>query len=314
MDLDLRLVRYVVSVAEELHFGRAAARLHITQQTLSAQISKFESQLGVALFERDHRHVALTPAGAMLAERGRRILADASDLLAQITTEAPAVRLDMVTEGLPLSVITTALRSRLPSAALEFTQLQGLTAAVPKLLAAELDVAFGWVGGLPEPLPASLAHRVVMLARLGVVLPQDHPLAELTEIKLAELAGFPILLHTAREAAEWERWNEELNAEFRLHVAERMRGHGRSSANAAVLGRGLPAIAPLGAPVPDGLVVRPLVAPMPVYEWSMVWRRSAKQVPGVLRVLTAVREISAASRWTVPPSAECWKPAVVLPS
>jgi DNA-binding transcriptional LysR family regulator len=310
VDLDLRLIRYVVYVADELHFGRAAARLHITQQTLSAQISKFESQLGVALFERDRRHVALTPAGILLVEGGRRLLSDAGDLLAKVTAEIPVVRLDMVTDGLPLAEIATVLRSRLPEAALEFTQLHGLAVAVPKLLAAELDVAFGWVGGLPEPLPAPLSHRVVMRDRLGVVLPQDHPLAGVAEVTLADLAAFPLLMHTAKEAVEWERWNEQLYARFGLQVAERMRGHGRASANAAVLARGLPSIGPLKAPVPDGLTVRPLVAPVPVYEWSMVWR-SANQVPGVVRVLTAIRDASAAAGWAVHPAREYWKPAAV---
>jgi DNA-binding transcriptional LysR family regulator len=74
MDLDLRQVRYFVTVADELHFGRAAAKLHVSQPALSKQIRKLEDQLGVRLFRRDSRHVALTL-------RGEDLLPDARELL-----------------------------------------------------------------------------------------------------------------------------------------------------------------------------------------------------------------------------------------
>ena len=74
MDLDLRLVRYFVVVADELHFGRAANKLHVSQPALSKQIRKLEDQLGARLFVRDSRHVALTA-------RGETFLRDARELL-----------------------------------------------------------------------------------------------------------------------------------------------------------------------------------------------------------------------------------------
>jgi DNA-binding transcriptional LysR family regulator len=142
------------------------------------------------------------------------------------------------------------------------------------------------------------------------VLPEDHPLAGLAQVPLSELACYPIVLHTAKEAAEWERWNEALDAEFGLKVAARLRGHGREAANAAILAYGHPGVGPLDAPVPEGLVVRPLVEPVPVYETSMVWR-STNRTPQAVRVLSLIREISEALGWTTAPATAWWKPAAV---
>jgi DNA-binding transcriptional LysR family regulator len=79
--LDLRLLTYFVAVAEELHFGRAAARLHIAQPSLSVQIRKLEHTLGAVLFLRDSRHVELTQAGGVLLEESRRLLSDAERIV-----------------------------------------------------------------------------------------------------------------------------------------------------------------------------------------------------------------------------------------
>jgi len=77
----LRQLEYLVAVAEERHFSRAAERCHVTQPALSAQIRELEELLEVQLFERDRRRVLVTPAGAALAERARTVLLEVDELV-----------------------------------------------------------------------------------------------------------------------------------------------------------------------------------------------------------------------------------------
>lgn len=307
MDLDLRMVRYAVTVADELHFGRAAARLMIAQQTLSAQISKLEDQLGVALFVRDRRHVELTPAGRVFVSGGRQLLAQARGLLAETGAAGVAVRLDVVAEGLLLAPLIRELRAELPGLPLEVVQGQGLTVAVGKLADGELDIAFGWVRGIGRDLPSGLAQLPVRLDALGVILPAGHPLAAGDMVSLRELSGYPVLVHAGAEAAEWLHWNEEVTSAFGIPVARRVHGHGRASAQAAVQAYELPAFAPLTDQVPSELVLRPAADPVPLYLWSAVWREE-RHNPAVRRVLGAVQRMSRAHGWLRPPAGEWWLP------
>ncbi|KOG85263.1 LysR family transcriptional regulator, partial [Streptomyces varsoviensis] len=86
--MDLRLLRYFVAVAEELHFGRAAARLHMTQPPLSRAVQQLETDLGCALLHRSPAGVALTPAGATLYEEARALLARAARVRTKVAAAA----------------------------------------------------------------------------------------------------------------------------------------------------------------------------------------------------------------------------------
>ena len=309
MDLDLRLVRYAVAVAEELHFGRAASRLLITEQTLSAQIKHLEARLGLALFDRNRRQVMITAAGQVFVERGRRLLADAEDLLAEITQNPAPLRVDVVTEAVETPrLVVEHLRANLPGVPLEIRLGQGLAAVLPALLSGELDLAFGRAAWGGNKLPDALDHVPVRLNHIGVMLPAGHELASRDEVTLAELARVPMLIFTPREAADWRDYQEEMVKAFGLRLSEVVHGHGIGASTAAVLSHGHAHVIPLDVHRLDGVVVRPLVDPVPVYPWSAVWRAS-RHDPRLEQSIALIQEFAAERKWLVPPQRPWWAPA-----
>jgi DNA-binding transcriptional LysR family regulator len=308
MDLDLRLVRYAIAVADELHFGRAASRLMITEQTLSAQIKHLEARLGLILFERDRRPVRTTAAGQLLVERGRRLLADADDLMAEIARNPAPLRVDVFTEALETpGRLVEYLRASLPGVPLEIRLGQGLAASLPRLLSGELDLAFGRAGWGSQELPDSLGHALVRLEQIGVMLPVAHALASYDEVRVADLARVPMLIFASREAAEWQDWQEEFIREFDLRLSVVVHGQGVSAATGAVLSHGHPHVTSLTLPPLDGVVVRPILDPIPVYPWSIVWRTN-RHDPRVDQCLALVREFIVGRRWLLPPERPWWTP------
>ena len=130
--LDLRLVEYFVAVAEELHFGRAAERLHIAQPSLSQQIRRLEAQLGVRLLERDSRNVELTPAGEVLLREGRKLLRDAERTLRAARSAS--------TRELRVGFYGTAGSELLPETLREFAALHpSVTVSIHELLLGSID-------------------------------------------------------------------------------------------------------------------------------------------------------------------------------
>jgi DNA-binding transcriptional LysR family regulator len=175
-----------------------------------------------------------------------------------------------------------------------------------------VDLAFGRVHGMGKPLPANLLHQLVRWDPLGIVLPAGHPLAKRAQVPMSELAGHPLVLHTAEEATEWQNWNEELAAAFGLTFGWRLHGHGRGAANAAILTYQAPSFGPLEAPVPDGIVVRPVLAPVPLYRLSVFWR-SGHTSAALRRTLTTIQEIAGEHGWLDLPQTDWWTPAIDRP-
>jgi DNA-binding transcriptional LysR family regulator len=307
LELDLRLVRYAVAVAEELHFGRAAARLFISEQTLSFQIKQFESRLGLTLFQRDRRHVELTAAGALLMVRGRQLLAAADDLVREMSGHSAPLRIDMISEGLGTpDRIVERLGACPGGIPLEIRQGHGLSHSITRLASGELDLAIGraWSAQL---LSTAFQTMLVRLDPIGVMLPPDHVLAGRPTVRMAELADVPLLIFSPFEATEWQNWQEELTHEFALRSDRLVHGQGLSAARSALRAHGQAQLCPLDVQPSADIAVRPLVDPVPIYPWSVIWRE-ARQDQRLELALALIADLAHTSQWLTPPAGDWWMP------
>lgn len=192
--MELRQLRYALAVADELHFGHAARRLHMTQPSLSRQVRALEREIGVDLFTRTSRGVQLTAAGAELAPQARRVL-ELVDTAVRRTREVGGG----ATGHVRLGFVATVAVDILPRAlAAHRTQRPGVVVTLAELTteqqlqaleAGDLDVG---LGRDMRPVPGL---RIERLHREPVVvaMAQDHPLATRQTLRLGDLAGWAVV-------------------------------------------------------------------------------------------------------------------------
>ncbi|HYD30533.1 MAG TPA: LysR substrate-binding domain-containing protein [Azospirillaceae bacterium] len=197
--MDLRHLRYFVAVAEELHFGRAAERLHIAQPPLSQQIKALETELGVRLFHRTKRRVDLTEAGRLFLDEACAVLARAERA---VTTAQRAGRgeLGRLAVGYTGSTAYNPLvpriirhfRESFPTVELTLQDMHTMEQA-PALLEGRIDVGFCRP---PVPDPDGLLSILPLLEEpLVAALPAAHPQAPAATVTLAGLAHDPFILY-----------------------------------------------------------------------------------------------------------------------
>lgn len=198
--MELRHLRYFVAVAEELHFTRAAQRLHLGQPPLSQQIQALEAEIGVTLLLRSRRKVALTEAGERFLLRARQILA-AANAATEEARRAARGELGVLRVGFTASLSLTHFfpgliydyRQHYPQVTLMLSELS--SAEQCKALAAqELDV--GFIRCVDPEEPPGVSLRVIRRHPLRVAVNVRHPLAEREVLSLAELSeegfiGYP---------------------------------------------------------------------------------------------------------------------------
>ena len=173
MDLDLRLVRYFVAVAEELHFGRAAAKLYVSQPALSKQIRKLEEQLGATLLMRDSRHVTLTARGQRFLEEARQLLAIADNM--QHPSRPDVVRMAHVFELETSRAVADAYVIARPDVELLEHAMDSMT-QLEALLQHRLDVAILRISPrMQVDHPAGWQHCLLRLEPMVIVGRPDEP-------------------------------------------------------------------------------------------------------------------------------------------
>jgi DNA-binding transcriptional LysR family regulator len=202
--MELRHLRYFVAVAEELHFGRAAARLGIAQPPLSQQIRQLERELGVELFARARRRVALTEPGRVLLGHARAILQRAAqaseDVRRAARGETGALSVGVVasaTYGLMPRVFRT-FRARHPDVAVGVA-VMSTGAQVAALRAGQLDLGLARTPFGDETLVA----ETVLEEPVVVALPAGHPLSARRALRLAALAREPFVLFPRDRRPGW---------------------------------------------------------------------------------------------------------------
>jgi DNA-binding transcriptional LysR family regulator len=194
--MDLRQLRYLVALAEERNFTRAAASLHIAQPAMSQQIRRLEDELGLAVVERTTRRAKLTDAGELLVVRARRILVE----LEAAETELQALRgmyIGHVTIGamhtmgpVDLSLALALFRERHPD--VQFTVREQTSEETAEMLRVdELDLGFLSVTERVES--HGLGLHQLLSEELVVLLPPSHRLGKRRQIRMAELAAEPFI-------------------------------------------------------------------------------------------------------------------------
>ncbi|MEU5712101.1 LysR family transcriptional regulator [Streptomyces flaveolus] len=311
MDLDGAQIRAFVRAAEELHFGRAAGTLAISQQALSKRIARLESLLGTELFERGGSGVRLTDAGRRFLEPARQTLAAADAAVAAAMGEDRPLRVDVwghlyAPMRTLAEVAVSGGRAERDVFAGELVLGHGrdLPSVTAALLHGDTDAAFGRVH---PPLHSGLAHRLVRLEPVDAVLAADHPLA-------AEPALRPDQL---RDSVLWAPGPLD-RLDFLHQFADRFAI--RNSATSVNLGLAhfLAEVAaeprrfsllPADVPLPDVPRLRsvPLVHPTPLYAWSLLWRTGAGH-PGLPGLIAACAARAGRSRWLEYDPARDWLP------
>ena len=199
--MEIKHLRSFVTLAEELHFGRAAQRLSIVQPALSMQIKMLEEELGVRLFERNRHSVALTEVGTLFLPEARATLyqsAHAADVARACGRgEIGRVRFGFVSSVLPqlLPRLIRSLHARFPRIELELKDMPGPDQAVA-LKNGQLD--FGLMR-LPATIPG-IQTREVLQESFIVALPGDHPLVACTSLHPTDLSQLPVFILARRYA------------------------------------------------------------------------------------------------------------------
>ncbi|MEU5839922.1 LysR family transcriptional regulator [Streptomyces diacarni] len=302
MDLDMAQLRAFVCAAEELHFGRAARTLSLSQQALSKRIARLESLLGAELFQRAGNGVRLTGTGRCFLPPARQALAAADAAVEAALGKARPLRVD-VWGHLYAPMRTLA---RVAGRAGELVPAHGrdLPSVTAALLHGDIDAAFGRVH---PPLRAGLSHRLVRLEPVDAVVSTDHPRAAEPELRPEQLRGSVLWAPGALDRLDFLRQFAD-----RFDIPDRGAGVNLGLTHFLREVAGDPrrfSLLPADVPLPEvpGLRFVPLVGPTPLYAWSLLWR-TGNPHPGLHALAGVCAAEAGRSRWLEYDPARDWLP------
>ncbi|MCA2222944.1 LysR family transcriptional regulator [Nonomuraea aurantiaca] len=299
--MELRQLRYFVTLAEELHFGRAAAREHIVQSALSQQVQRLERELGVRLLDRSTHHVALTPAGAAFLIEARQILdhvGRAGQAARNAVASAPTLRVGIIDAGYDtMPQILRELQRNHPD--LTIHQVEAGTPEQYRQLAdGRLDIAIGHA----SQTPAEVTSKLIRLDPLGVLVPDDHRFADMDGVPVAALADEVLLLGEESQTPELNQFVIALcrSAGFAPTVYEGTVESTRAAADLVLQHRCVHCIpSSFRTSNRPGTTWRPLTEPTTHYPWSLLWH-DANPSPRIATVLNSARHLAQRRGWLEP--------------
>lgn len=270
--MEFRQLRYFMTLAEELHFGRAAAREHIVQSALSQQIQRLERELGVPLVERNTHHVRLTRAGEVLVTEGRAVLQTVERaVIAAQEASADTEVLRVAVGDASLDSMPQVLRSlQYNHPNLVVHRMEAPVPAQYRMLAeGALDVGVGRA----SHAPAGVASEVFRLDPLGTLVAEAHPLAARDMVPVDTLTEVPIVLAEDARAPEVNEFVTEICAGAGFRPT---RYHGtvqsiRAAAYLVAQQRCLALVPRSCDLLLPGVRWLPL-DPVCLYPWSLLWR------------------------------------------
>ena len=295
--MELRQLRYFVAVAEELHFGRAAERLHIAAPSLSQQIKALEASVGVPLFIRDRRHVELTSAGRLLLTDAREIIALAAGAQRRLEGTSGPLRLGYVS-WLPDDLLTSVHSDLRLDEWVMPSHIQ-----IARVLDGGLDAAIAWASARHERLHLQLLWPEALAA----VVP--------TRLKDKTIPAGRLRVLVDADLTSWDAWNQ-----FGREFAEAASARVVEIDDGGITGRGFhDHCRRLNAPVlkspkrhresvPPGFRTRSVSQPTPIWCWSLVTRTDDDR-PGVLALREAAEKLAQATYLPALPDDPTWLPS-----
>jgi LysR family hydrogen peroxide-inducible transcriptional activator len=295
--MNLKDLKYLVALADTGHFGKAAERSFVSQPTLSAQLKKLEDYLGVKLVERQPKNIQLTDVGRQIVIRARRMLDEGDEIvaLARSNTDPLAGKLKMAlipTIGpYLLPRVMQKIRKALPQLGLMLYEYQ-TEPLLKRLHDGEIDLGI-------IALPAAqegVESRALYQEAFTVALPNHHPLADKSAIKIADLKGQTLLLledgHCLRDQAleVCSRVDVREAEDFRATSLETLR-------QMVVAGLGLTLLPELAVESPfgsqRGLTIRQFGKPAPTRTVGAVWRKSSTRAAAIAAICEVVDDVMA---------------------
>jgi LysR family hydrogen peroxide-inducible transcriptional activator len=295
--MNLKDLKYLVALADTGHFGRAAERTFVSQPTLSAQLKKLEEYLGVKLVERQPKNVQLTEVGKQVVVRARRMLDEGDEIIALARSNSDPFGGKLKIALIPtigpylLPRVIQKIRKSLPHLGLMLYEYQ-TEAVLTRLRDGKIDVG---IMALPAPKDG-LESRTLYKEAFTVAIPNHHPLAAKSTIKVQDLKGHTLLLledgHCLRDQAL------EVCSRVDVREAEGFRATSLETLRQMVVaGFGITLLPELAVESPfgsqRGLTIRQFGKPAPNRIVGAVWRKSSTRTAVILAVCDVVDEVIA---------------------